>query len=135
MGLLSDSDRKSLENNPIVEKVTASNVTYTSKFKIKAVSDFAKGISPNQIFAQAGIDLQMFGKTYAKKCLSRWNKIQEEHGNGGLKSERRGSGATGRPKRTFKSPEDELLYLRAENDFLKKLHALAAKYPDKKNSR
>jgi transposase len=135
MGLLSDSERKLLENNSIVEKVTASNVTYTSKFKIKAVAEFSKGISPNQIFSDAGIDLQMFGKTYAKKCLSRWRKIHEELGNDGLKSERRGSGATGRPVRTFKSPEDELHYLRAENDFLKKLHALAAKYPDKKNSR
>lgn len=135
MGLLSDSSRKLLESNPVVEKVTASNVTYTSKFKIKAVSDFSKGISPNQIFANAGIDLQMFGKTYAKKCLSRWRKIHDEFGNDGLKSERRGSGATGRPVRTFKSPEDELRYLREENDFLKKLHALAAKYPDKKSSR
>jgi hypothetical protein len=110
-------------------------VTYTSKFKIRAVLDFSKGISPNQIFAQAGIDLQMFGKTYAKKCLSRWRKIHDEFGNDGLKSERRGSGSTGRPKKTFKSPEDELRYLRAEVDFLKKLRALAAKYPDKKNSR
>ena len=135
MGLLSDSNRKLLESNPVVEKVTASNVTYTSKFKIKAVSEFFKGISPSQIFADAGIDLEMFGKTYAKKCLSRWRKIHEELGNDGLKSERRGSGATGRPAKKFKSPDDELRYLRAENDFLKKLHALAAKYPNKKNSR
>lgn len=134
MGLISDLNRRILESNPIVEKVTASNVTYIAKFKIKAVAEFSKGISPSRIFADAGIDLQMFGKTYAKKCLSRWRKIYEEHGNDGFKAERRGSGSTGRPVRTFKSPEDELHYLRAENDFLKKLHALAAKYPDKKNS-
>lgn len=136
MALLSNSDVKDLENNPNVEKVTKSNVTYKTKFKIKAVKQHLNGVSPRVIFMDAGINLQLFGDTYAKKCLHRWRKIYQENGVDGLKTERRGSGATGRPVgRKFKSLEDELAYLRAENDFLKKLHALADKYEKKKNSR
>lgn len=135
MALLSDSNRKSLENNPNVKKVTSSNVTYSTKFKVYSVKRFKKGHTPREIFMGAGIDLTLFGDSYAKKCLQRWSKIYEEFGEAGFKAERRGSGASGRPKKKkFKSPEEELAYLRAENDFLKKLHALAAKYEKKKSS-
>lgn len=136
MALLSDSDRQRLQNNPYVEKVTSSNVCYSSKFKIHAVRSVAKGLSPREIFMEADIDLSLFGEDYPKKCLQRWTKIVNIHGENGLKAERRGSGASGRPKgKKFKSDEEELAYLRAENDFLKKLHALAAKYEKKKNFR
>lgn len=136
MALLSDLDIQNLVSNPNVEKITKSNVTYTSKFKIKAVKQLLNGASPREIFMEAGIDLQLFGDTYAKKSLQRWRKIYNENGEIGLKIERRGSGSTGRPiGKKFKSLEDELAYLRAENNFLKKLHALADKYEKKKNSR
>ena len=136
MALLSDTDRKRLESNPNVEKVTTSNVTYSSKFKIHAVKRLKKGLSPREIFMEADIDLSLFGDDYAKKSLQRWVKVLNESGESGFKEERRGSGSGGRPKgRKFKSPNEELAYLRAENDFLKKLHALTAKYEKKKDSR
>lgn len=135
MALLSDFDRKRLEENPNVEKVSFSNVSYTSKFKIKALKQLKDGFSPREIFMEAEIDLSLFGKDYPKKCLQRWKKVQKTSGENGLKKERRGSGATGRPKnKKFKSADEEIAYLRAENDFLKKLQALAVKYEKKKDS-
>lgn len=136
MAFLSESDREDLTKNPNVLKVTQSNVTYTPKFKIQAVRKSLKGVAPSQIFADAEINTSLFGKDYAKGCLKKWRKIYEELGEEGLKTERRGSGSTGRPKKIkFSSAEEELRYLRVENDFLKKLHALAEKYQNKKGSR
>lgn len=135
MGPFSESDRKSLESNPVVAKVTDSNVSYKSQFKIKAVKENLRGLSPKEIFQKAGIDLSLFNPDYAKKTIQRWMKIYNESGEDGLKSDGRGSKATGRPKGIkFKSLEEENAYLRAENDFLKKLHALARKDEKKKSS-
>ncbi len=134
MGSLSEKDRKDLERNPNVLKVTNSNVAYTPEFKAKALKFRQQGQMPSKIFRDAGINLSLFGDDYAKKCLQRWDKMSTKEG--GLKKDRRGSKATGRPKGLkFKSVEKEIAYLRAENDFLKKLHALEAKYANKKSSR
>lgn len=136
MPVLSEAARKKLESNPNVEKVTAKNVTYTVSFKIKAVKQFLSGESYTNIFIEAGIDLSLFEEHYPRKSVERWHKIFEKSGADGFKTERRGSGATGRPKgKKFKSPEAEIAYLRAENDFLKKLRALEANYLKKKSSR
>lgn len=135
MALLSDQDRRELEKNPNVLKVTASNVTYTPKFKLHAVTQYLSGKKPREIFREAGVNLGLFEETYAKRALARWRKVHSERKEKGFKEEMRGSGATGRPAgKKFKSIEDELRYLKAENDFLKKLRALAVKSPKKKGS-
>lgn len=136
MAALSESDRKGLEKNPNVLKVTKSNVTYTSAFKIKALKLFEQGHLPRLIFQDAGIDLSVFSEHYAKDCLRRWKEIADKSGTDGLKKESRGLKSTGRPKgQKFKSVDEELAYLRAEVDFLKKLRALEAKCEKKKSSR
>lgn len=128
MGPLSNTDRKNLEKNPNVLKVTESTVTYKPSFKVKALKQLSKGSSPKEIFESAGIDLSQFNPDYAKKTLQRWRKIFNQFGEDGLKEERRGSGATGRPKGIkFKNLEEEIAYLRAEVEFLKKIRALDEK--------
>lgn len=126
MAILSNSVRKNLKDNPNVLRITGSNVIYTGRFKIKAVKAHSNGSRPDQIFLDAGIDLSLFGKDYAKKAVGRWEKIYEELGNKGLTFSRRGHGAKRCPKKKFKSLEEELCYLREENDFLKKLFLEAA---------
>ncbi|AHI05177.1 transposase [Bdellovibrio bacteriovorus W] len=134
MGSFTAKDRKDLENNQNVLKVTTSNVTYTPEFKVKALKLRQDGLMPSEIFKDAGINLSLFGKDYPRKCIQRWAKMSQK--DGGLKKERRGVNSTGRPKGLrFKSAEEEIAYLRAENDFLKKLHALEARYANKKSSR
>lgn len=135
MALLSDSDRKDLENNPNVLKVTRSTVTYKPAFKIKAIKQLLKGFTPKHIFEEAGINLSLFSDDYPKKSLQRWRKIVDKYGDEGVKEERRGFGATGRPKgQKFTSLEEENAYLRSELDFLKKLRALEEKSLKKKSS-
>jgi transposase-like protein len=135
MGKLSETDRKRLLSNKFVEKITASNVAFSSEFKIQAVKKNIDGQSPVDIFKSAGIDVSLFNADFPKKSISRWKKIYLEEGEKGLKQEKRGKGATGRPKnQQFRSLEAELEYLRLENDFLKKLHALAAS-KEKKSSK
>ena len=135
MRILSETVRKRLLSNRFVEKISKSNISYTSEFKILAVKDSLEGKSPTEIFNEAAIDVRPFVKNYAIKTISRWKKIYEEEGKQGLVKEKRGKNATGRPKaKEFSSLEAELEYLRLENDFLKKLHALA-KSKKTKNSR
>lgn len=125
MAKLSQKDRDSFQRNPNILKVTNSNVTYTSEFKAQAVKLASQGSSPDAIFREAGIDTSLFGRNYAFKAIDRWEKQIKQHGSSALKKERRGLKATGRPVgRKFESLEEEVAYLRAEVDFLKKLQAL-----------
>lgn len=136
MSVLSDSDRKKLKKNPNVLKVTEKYVTYTPEFRTLAVEKHFAGESYKKIFIDAGIDLSPFDSDYARKCLERWIEIFSKSGATGFRTENRGRASKGRPKgRKFKSLEAENAYLRAENDFLKKLNALEADYLKKKNSR
>lgn len=129
MGKLSESDQKLLLTNRFVEKITNSHVSFTSEFKILAVEQNLSGKSPSDIFREAGLDLSFFQDEFPKKSVSRWKKIYLDEGKAALKTENRGKGATGRPKKSY-DPEDvdsmreRLAYLEMENDFLKKLHAL-----------
>ena len=60
MRKLSVYQKRKLLENPNIEKITEKNVTFTSKFKIKAVEQYYKGLNPDQIFTDAGINLKIF---------------------------------------------------------------------------
>ena len=126
----SEADKKSLLSNKYVEKISGSHVTFSSKFKIKAVEMNLEGKSPSDIFLELGVDPLYFLPNYPKKTISRWKKIYLQEGEEALIEETRGKNAKGRPRKKY-DPNDidsvmaRLAYLEAENDFLKKLHALA----------
>ena len=137
--MFSDKDRRSLESNPLVQSVGPNQVQFTAKFKLKALKLHAEGLRPSNIFLKLGVDPNLFLKDYPKKCLGRWKKIVETHGEKGLEQERRGKGATGRPKKSVLKTEKALLeriaILEAQVDFLKKLRALDEVPESKKRSR
>lgn len=140
MAKLSEADKKRLLLNPFVEKVTDSQVSFTPEFKIKAVEENLEGKSPIKIFNDAGLDTSLFLYDFPKKSIHRWKSIFLNEGADAFKKEKRGKSASGRPKKTYdpKDPQsvlDRLAYLEVENDFLKKLHALAAKSQKKKGTR
>lgn len=136
MALLSESDRKRLSKNPNILKISEDHVIFTSVFKIYAVKENLKGRSPAEIFREAGVELSHFGSTYPKDTLKRWRNIFKKCGDKGLKENRQGKKATGRPKKSFdlgdvKSMQERIAYLEAENEFLKKLRALEDQYRKK----
>jgi transposase-like protein len=140
MNIFSESDKKRLLSSRWVEKVTTSHVVFTAQFKIKAVMLNFEGVPPSDIFVKFGIDISLFHENFTRKCLERWRKIYRTHGEDGFKTERRGVGSKGRPKKIKINPNDKdalierIAYLEEENEFLKKLHALAD-VVEKKNSR
>ena len=74
MATLSNSQRKNLEDNPNVLRITGSNVIYTGRFKIKAVKAHFNGSRPDQIFLDAGIYFYL-AKTMPKKLLDAGTKF------------------------------------------------------------
>jgi transposase-like protein len=123
---------KQLLDNGNTTKCSERSISYSKDFKIKAVQQYTEqGLSPREIFKQAGFDLSVIGKQKADDCLLRWKRIFRTKGCGGLSKEARGKGrGGGRPKTTgltdadkIKRLEAEVAYLKAENDFLAKLRA------------
>lgn len=130
-------DLSKYKTNPNVEKITGSNLRFTKDFKIKAIKLYKSGQSPIEIFSEAGIKLDDFESDYARKSVSRWLVAADMYGLKKIDTERRGLGSSGRPEsiKKFKSQAAELAYLKAENNFLKKLQALEKNYQKKKNTK
>jgi transposase len=117
-------------NNPNIEEITESNIRFTKQFKLKAIKLYQSGMSATDIFMDAGIEVSDFEKGYARKSIVRWIETIEKYGVKEIDKERRGAGNS-----KFKSLEEENAYLRAENNFLKKLRALEEKSVQKKNTK
>jgi transposase-like protein len=124
---------KQLLSNENVVRV-GKTIVYNKDFKIKAIAQYEQGLRPQEIFRDAGFDLNTIGRQVPKQCLKRWNKIFRLKGADGIKIETRGkSKGGGRPKtknltdtEKIKWLETENAYLKAENDFLAKLRAKRA---------
>ena len=135
MGKFSEADRKTLLSSPYVEKITDSHVVFTVKFKTLAIQKYCEGNNPSNIFNDFGIPTAVFLPNFPNKCIDRWKTIFLKEGVDGFSEEKRGKGSHGRPhSKKFKSLEEEIAYLREENAFLKKLHALAEEYRKKNGS-
>ena len=137
MDHLTDDQRRILLKNPNVQKITNSHVVYKPEFKINAVELYLKGVSPNKIFIDAGIEISFFKERYTYYKLKSWKKIYNDKGKNGLIESERGKKATGRPK---KDPLEDMsveemkfvIQLQAQIiDEIKKMRALAKK--NKKN--
>jgi transposase len=93
---------------------------YSGKFKQTVIEDLRKNhLSYREAMKKYGIA--------GKMSIQKWDRIYLEEGPEGLSVERRGRGP-GRPPKLDKQVEKDLITenqrLRAENDYLKKLHAL-----------
>lgn len=96
------------------------NNAYSKDFKMKAIDMYV-----NQHFSAKNIADEL--RIRSKTQVQRWVKLYHEKGEAAFDEERRGKSkgpGKGRPKTNFASQEEELQYLRMENEFLKKLKAL-----------
>jgi transposase len=94
---------------------------FTGEFKQRVIEDIRKNhLSYREAMKKYGIA--------GKMTIQKWERIYLEAGPEGLSVERRGHGSPGRPPKLDKQVEKDLIAevqrLRAENDYLKKLHAL-----------
>lgn len=115
-----EKQKEVLRNNPNIQDVTESTIKFTQEFKQKALELNAQGYTPNQIFRDAGIDLKIIGKNLAGNCLGNWKHAEK------IKSKNNRKYLVNEVKRNkvLQSIIEENKYLKAENEFLKKLQAL-----------
>ena len=122
----------SLLSNKNVVQCSSKSISYDPKFKVLAVKQYyEEGLSPKQIFVNAGFNVSILGKRVPGYCLRDWRRIYDKKGAPGLLKDKRGkSKGGGRPKIRHLSDKEKIerleatvAYLKAENDFLAKLRA------------
>lgn len=118
----SKEEQEQLTQLPCVEKVTEKMMVFKQSFKREAIAKSKQGYTANQIFREAGIDINKYAPKYFHHLLKRW-----KHDNLSDDIKR------GRPKKEQHKDINEMsvedlkarvAYLELENDFLKKLKAL-----------
>ena len=135
-----EEERKKLEENPYVEKVSLKAITYTETFKEHFAKEKALGKGPTQIFRDADFDVTALGKdrikTFSRRIKTMSHRLE---GFTDLRSE-----SSGRPRIKERTQEEEIAYLKhkvalqkQQIDALKKtnfIHRKAKRASHKKNS-
>lgn len=119
---------KELEKNPYVYKVTKHKLYYTAKFKEDFWISYQAGNAPRKILSDFGFDLEIFGQKQIDSLVQHIKK-QALAGNGFSEGEnhikRIPMKATSENElsspQSIERMQNELLYLRQEVDFLKKI--------------
>jgi transposase-like protein len=117
-----------------MRKKGSKNKVYSPEFKIAVVERMQKEkFSYHEVVREFGIGNPNIGGT--RQIVQQWERIYLEEGAEGLMKERRGrttklgNSKLGRPPKLEKSVEEDLIAevqrLRMENEYLKKLNALA----------
>lgn len=133
MHAFTPKQRSKLLANRNVQDVTEKTVSFIPDFKISAIHQYLDGISPNQIFENAGLPLEYFKEDYCRNCIKRWVEKFQSEGEDSLRVDDRGKNSSGRPP--VERPEDltydELLALveiqKGALEELRKQRALAKK--------
>ena len=119
---------KQLEKNPYVFKVTKHKLYYTAKFKENFWVSYQAGNTPRKILTDFGFDLNIFGQKQIDSLVQHIKK-QALSGNEFTEGENRQRRVSMKaaPEEELASPQsiermqNELLYLRQEVEFLKKI--------------
>lgn len=119
----------SLLKNKHIIRASERSITCRANFKLAAVKRYREGLSPSEVFREAGFNLALIGRKTPKRLLTMWRKKYNTKGARGLQKDGRGSHGGGRPpslaamseKERLKYLEAEVAYLKAENAFLAKL--------------
>lgn len=120
--------RKELEKNPYVFKVTKHKLYYTAQFKEDFWVSYQAGNTPRKILTDFGFDISIFGQKQIDSLVQHIKK-QALSGNGFTEGENRqrrvSIKATAEEElpspQSIERMQNELLYLRQEVEFLKKI--------------
>ena len=119
---------KQLEKNPYIFKATKHRLYYTAKFKEDFWVSYQAGNAPRKILTDFGFDINIFGQKQIDSLVQHIKK-QALSGNGfteGKNRNRRVSVKTTSEEelaspQSIERMQNELLYLRQEVEFLKKI--------------
>ena len=119
---------KQLEKNPYVFKATKHRLYYTAKFKEDFWVSYQAGKTPRKILTDFGFDINIFGQKQIDSLVQHIKK-QALSGNGFSEGENRQRRvpmkATSEEElsspQSIERMQNELLYLRQEVEFLKKI--------------
>lgn len=122
---LTEGQQEELRSCPPVNKVSDRTIQFTADFKRQVLREYAKGRSPNIIFAEAGIPLTYLGTNYAKEKTRAWRKLVDKYGLEHFGTEHRGNHgaalAVWRQKTKAydtMTKEQKIAYLESENEAL-----------------
>lgn len=73
-GILTAEEKKILEENAYVVKVTERSVTYSDEFKVRFIEEYLAGKKPKQIFEDAGFDAKILGNKRIERACARWRE-------------------------------------------------------------
>ena len=119
---------KKLEANPYTLKVTKNKLYFTIKFKEDFWINYQAGNAPRKILSDLGYDLEYFGQKQIGSIVQRIKK-EALSGNGFREGENRErripmiatNGEELSSPQSIERMQNELLYLRQEVEFLKKI--------------
>lgn len=122
------TNQKNLKLNPYTLKVTKNKLYFTIKFKEDFWINYQAGNAPRKILSDLGYDLEYFGQKQIDSIVQRIKK-EALSGNGFREGENRERRipmkATNREElsspQSIERMQNELLYLRQEVEFLKKI--------------
>ncbi len=80
-GQLTREEIRILKENPYVEDVNGSRITYSDEFKLLFVKEYFNGKKPMNIFRDAGFDIKILGSKRIERCSARW---RESNASGSL---------------------------------------------------
>ena len=122
--IFTEEEIRSISANENVARASQRSITYTEEFRKRAHALHKEGMTPQEIFRQAGFNITAVGRSTPKECLKRWDRIVRKKGVAGLAESRGGRGGR-KPKPKDASDKDrikrleiEVAYLKAENAFL-----------------
>ena len=119
---------KQLEKNPYVFKATKHRLYYTAKFKEDFWVSYQAGNTPRKILTDFGFDINIFGQKQIDSLVQHIKK-QALSGNGFSEGENRQRRVPMKAtleeelssSQSIERMQNELLYLRQEVEFLKKI--------------
>lgn len=119
---------KELNEHPYVERVTEWTVCFTAEFKKHAYDEYYRGKSMQEIFTEAGFDVNILGKHRVQSFREHLiEKADEENGFVDKRKDKNLQAPLSTEAQMMKrirELEHRNAYLEQENDFLKKIQEL-----------
>lgn len=120
---LTEEQQSELRNNPYVQKVSATTITYTKEFREKFEEEYRAGKLPSKILIDMGIDPHILGKRRQNSIVDRI-KLYASRPEGHEDTRQNNSGRPSTKELTdaekIKRLEQRIEYLKQENEFIKK---------------